>query len=173
MNYVYYIGTSIACLGGLYYFRHTIIDNILLYKATRPKKKTNRTIKLYGPTNNYITSTKLLKTFAEYKKRTPNLTYIEIDYTHNTKNYSIIFDKDFQFPLEFDNQLKGYKREFLSCITNNVDITERINKLLGPNRDFYKSFNIEIPVKYITDKEIKVIDNEINEYTLTINECLK
>tara|TARA_B110000967_G_C18807611_1_gene521860 strand:- start:518 stop:1048 length:531 start_codon:yes stop_codon:yes gene_type:complete len=175
MNSLYYWGTAIAIVGGLYYFKTDIIDSILLYKAIRNEKNEkndNISIKLYDSNNTYITYTKKLETFKEYKDRYPNMKYVEIDYTHTKKNYSVIFDKDFQFPLEIENEVKGYKKEFLSCVSNDVDVTVRLNKLLGPNRDFYKSYDIKIPVKYILDKDINCIDNQLNEYTLTVNDIL-
>ena len=173
MNNLYYWGTAVAIVGSLYYFRNQIVDSILLYKATRNENNNNISIKLYGSKNTYITYTTKIKKFSEYKNKYPKLKFIEIDYQQNNKNYSIIFDKDFQFPLKIENDIKGYKKEFLSFVSGDVDITERLNKLLGPKRDFYKSFDIEIPVKYISDKDINCTDNQLNEYTLSLNDFLK
>lgn len=172
MNYLCYLGTAIGIMSGLYYFRNEICDCILLYKATRNENKNNITIDLYDTSKVKVHTSYTLKSFQDYKRDYPTLLFIEINYKHNNKEYSVIFDKDFQFPLKIENELKGYKKEFLSCTSGDKDLTDRLNKLLGPNRDFYKSFNLEIPVKYISDKKINCTDNELNEYILDITDVL-
>ena len=71
--------------------------------------------------------------------------------------------------------------KYLSILNNNNDdITHIINEYSGPNRDFYRKFNIlnqnilKLDKDLILTKNLKIIDNNVNEIEIeNIEEIFK
>ena len=173
---IYYFGSLLGLFLIFWFYREEVMDYVFL-KYSEHKRLPISNNYLIEKVNLYKNRELLkhfdnLETYSSYKRRYPELTFIEIIYTYLGKRYRIIFDKEFDFP-PYDNNVDlpiGYKLEFLSCtLDDDKDITQQMNELLGPMRNFYKDINIKIPVSFFTDGKIECLDNNLNGLILSEN----
>ena len=155
-------------------YKYQIADYILYQyaKCNKIKRTSDYDVtqcKIYNKNNNLIkVSTKLINYESAVELCKNNFGYAEICYQLLGKKYKIYYDNEYIFP-PYPNLIKikdGYKYKFLSAIYENTDVTDEINQLLGPKNNFYSDIGIIMKTRFITDKNIKCMDNNVNDFVL-------
>jgi len=162
---------------GIYHYKFQIADYVLYqyakcnkikrtndYNVTHCKviDKNNKIVKESCDLIDYNTAVNLCKN---------QLGYIKISYQLLGKKFKIIYDCEYKFP-PYPTILKlkeGYKYKFLSVISNDKDITDEVNQLLGPKNNFYNDIGIKMKSKYISASKINCMDNNINNFIMDDN----
>ena len=168
-----YFGYTLGILILIWFFYDDFFDFLMLKYSAYTRVPISKEYKIEKvnlfKNNELIKSYNILNPYNSYKRNYPDISHIEIVYTFLGKRYRIIYNKEFDFP-PYPKDIKlpiGYKFEFLSCtLSDDEDITLKMNELLGPMRNFYKDLGIEIPVSFLTTGRIECLDNNLNGFIL-------
>ena len=161
----------------IYHYKFQITDYLLCqyakcnkikrtndYRVThcRVVDKNNKIVKESCDLIDYITAVNLCKN---------KLGHVIISYQLLGKRFKIMYDCKYKFP-PYPNMLKlkeGYKYKFLSAISNDKDITDDVNQLLGPKNNFYNDIGLKMKSKYISTCRIDCMDNNVDDFIMGDN----
>ena len=163
------------CYNILNFFLHYLILTKLFFKDKCCKKKQNNNFyikQLIIKKNNdlhIITNNREINNIIKYgwhsiKEYNINITMIDIMYVYNNMDYNIIFKypNEFKFPFTVTKDI--FKTKILALTDENGELDSIFYKYLGPQKDFYKTNNMQFSIKDIcVINSIKVI----NTVTLT------
>lgn len=160
---------------GIYFYKFQFTDYVLYqYAKCKKIKKSNdyrvTYCKVVDKNNKIVKESHNLIDYNKAVNLCKNeLGYISISYQLLGKRFMIMYDCAYKFP-PYPNIVKldkGYKYKFLSAITDNKDITEHINQLLGPKNNFYNDIGLKMKTKYISTDNIDCMDNNVNDFIMS------